>query len=131
MKKNTSYFTYFTALYFFYITQVNAVEVKVTERVPWANCWGSDWDGVITCNIPTWFWAIQNVFWEMIKYFTFIALLWAVLFIVINGIMYSMAGINDSLKSTAKDRIVKTLIWLVLLLLSGWILNTLAPWVYS
>ncbi|MCH8518544.1 hypothetical protein LAT59_02175 [Candidatus Gracilibacteria bacterium] len=112
------------------IAKVGAVEVKVTERVPGANCGGADGDGVITCHIPTGFGAVSGVFGEMIKYFTFIALLGAVLFIVINGIMYSMAGLNDGLKSAAKDRIMKTLIGLILLLMSGWILNTLAPWVY-
>lgn len=111
-----------------FLTQVQAIQVKVTERVPWANCSWSQ--GNYTCNIPSWFSSVLGIFWEMIKYLTFIALLWAVLFIVINGIMYSMSGMDDGLKTAAKDRIKKTLLWLVLLLMSGWILNTLAPWVY-
>ena len=67
----------------------------------------------------------------MIKYFTYIASLAAVLFIVINGLLYSMAGINDGLKTGAKERIMKTLIGLIILLLSGVILNAIAPWVYK
>jgi hypothetical protein len=46
----------------------------------------------------------------IIKYFTYLASLAAVLFIVINGILYSMAGINDGLKTGAKERIIKTLL---------------------
>jgi len=42
-----------------------------------------------------------------------------------------MAGLDDSLKSSAKERIVKTLIGLVILMLSGVILNAIAPWIYK
>ena len=127
----------FISLSFILAIQVNAsvqtgVEVKVTEYVPWANCWSPDEETwIITCTIPKGFSAIEWVFWNMIKYFTLITLLWCVLFIVINGILYSMSWLNDGLKASAKDRITKTLIWLVLLFLSWWILNTLAPWVYK
>ncbi len=111
-----------------FLTQVQAIQVEVTERVPWANCSWSQ--GNYTCNVPSWFSAVTWIFAEMIKYLTFIALLGSVLFIVINGIMYSMAWMDDGLKASAKERIKKTLIGLMLLLMSGWILNTLAPWVY-
>ena len=60
----------------------------------------------------------MKLFGSIIKYFTYIAALSCVLFIVINGILYSMAGINDSLKTGAKERIMKTLMGLVLLMLS-------------
>lgn len=118
----------FLGIWFFFVHQVFAIEVKVTEAVPWANCSWSNGD--YTCYVPSWFDAVLWIFWAMIKYFTFIALLGSVLFIVINGIMYSMAWMDDGLKASAKERIKKTLIGLVLLLMSGWILNTLAPWVY-
>ena len=71
------------------------------------------------------------VIWEIIKYFTYITALASVLFIVVNGILYTMSGINDGLKSAAKDRIMKTLIGLALLMLSGVILNAIAPWIYQ
>ena len=106
--------------------------VHVTERVPWGNCVPHDErDGIWVCEIERWFGSIMNIFWALIQYFTFIALLWAVLFLVINGVLYSMSWLNEGLKSAAKDRIVKTLIWLILLLMSWWILNTLAPWIYE
>lgn len=60
----------------------------------------------------------MNVAGEMIRYFTYITALACVLFIVVNGVLYSMAGINDSLKTSAKERITKTLIGLVILMLS-------------
>lgn len=107
------------------------VEVQVTEAVPGANCGGPDSNWVRTCQVQAWFWSVMELFWGIIKYFTLIASLASVLFIVINGILYSMAGINDSLKTGAKDRIIKTLIWLILLLLSWVILNAIAPWVYK
>ena len=84
-----------------------------------------------TCSVPRWFWAITKMMWEIIKYFTFIAWLGAVLFIVINGILYSMSGMDDSMKTKAKERITKTLMWLILLLLSWVILNIIAPWIYN
>lgn len=67
----------------------------------------------------------------MIKYFTYIAALAAVLFIVVNGILYSMSGIDEGLQSAAKERIIKTLIGLAVLMLSGVILNAIAPWIYK
>ena len=69
--------------------------------------------------------------WGIIKWFTYIAAIGAVLFIVINGIMYSMSGIDQSMKDEAKKRITKTLLWLVVLLLSWVILNLVAPWIYK
>lgn len=118
---------------FFSIAIVDAVSIEVTEPIPGAGCskwWESDWD-VYTCYIQNGFGGVTGVIGEIIKYFTYITSLAAVLFIVINGILYSMAGINDWLKSGAKDRITKTLIGLILLMLSWLILNAIAPWVYK
>ena len=83
------------------------------------------------CYVPKWTWAITEMAWSIIKYFTFIAWLWAVLFIVVNGILYSMSGIDQGMKDKAKERITKTLMWLILLLLSWVVLNIIAPWVYK
>lgn len=108
-----------------------SITVEVMEKVPGANCSGPNSDGVYSCQVGKGFSPIQKMIGEIVKYFTFIALIGAVLFIVINGILYSMAGIDQSLKEGAKKRIGKMLIWLVLLLLSGVILNAIAPWVYT
>jgi len=67
----------------------------------------------------------------IIKYFTYIAALACVLFIVINGILYSMSGMDAGLKDGAKKRIIQTLLGLVVLMLAGVILNAVAPWIYK
>lgn len=113
---------------------VDAVTIEVTEPVPGWNCSPSmeEWKRwIYSCNVPKWFTGVMNMAGEMIRYFTYITALACVLFIVINGVLYSMAWINDSLKTWAKDRITKTLIGLVILMLSWVILNVLAPWIYK
>jgi len=108
-----------------------SIEVKTTAKVPGAWCSGPDGDGVYTCRVGKWFTPVMLMVGQMIKYFTYIVALAAVLFIVINWVLYSMAWINDSLKTWAKDRITKTLIGLIILLLSWVILNAIAPWIYQ
>jgi hypothetical protein len=110
-----------------------AISIEVTEPIPGAWCvkWWADDSELYTCYVQNGFSGVTSVIGAMIKYFTYIASLAAVLFIVINGILYSMAGINDSLKSGAKERITKTLIWLIILMMSWLILNAVAPWVYK
>lgn len=115
---------------FLFTGQVDAISIEVTEKIPGANCTKA-WDGIYNCDPGKGFESVTNVLWEMIKFFTYIAALSAVLYIVINGILYSMAWINDGLKWAAKDRIVKTLSWLVILLLAWVILNAIAPWIYT
>lgn len=110
------------------ITPLHAIKVEVTEKVPGASCSGSN--GKYTCNVWTGFSAVTQTLGGIIKYFTYIAALGAVLFLVINGVLYSMAGIDEGLKSGAKERVKKTLMGLILLMLSWVILNILAPWVY-
>ncbi len=114
----------------------NWVQVTVTEKVPWACCvptWKADsnWNTSYTCHIEKGFWSVISMFWKIIKYFTYLAALWWVLYLIINGIMYSMWWADQSLKDEAKKRITWTLIWLVLLLLSWIILNMVAPWIYK
>jgi len=83
------------------------------------------------CNVPEWTTWFEVVLAWIIKFVTFIASLAWVLFIVINGILYSMSWIDESLKNDSKKRIIKTLLWLIVLLLSWVILHILAPWVYN
>lgn len=110
------------------------IKVTVTEKIPGAWCEPKDADSSYTwtyiCTIKSWFWTVTSMMWAMIKYFSFIAWLVWVLFIVYNGIMYSMGWIEQSLKDNAKKKIIQTLIWLILLFLSWVILNLVAPWVY-
>ena len=118
------------------------VSIIVTEKVPGASCAKIDsawkpWVAKDTevqmykCNVAEWFTSVTEMLWKMIKYFTYIAALWWVLYIIINGIMYSMWWIEQSMKDESKKRITWTLVWLVLLFLSWIILNIIAPWIYK
>jgi hypothetical protein len=121
------------------------ITVTVTEKIPGAWCdkinaeWNIDknykpkkWETqMYECTVEKWFWSVIKMMWNIIKYFTYIASLGAVLFIVVNGILYSMWWAEPSLKDEAKKRITATLIWLVLLFLSWIVLNMIAPWIYK
>lgn len=110
------------------------IEVRVTEKVPWANC-EEDWKiwetQMYKCNVAKGFTSVTKMMWLIIKYFTYIAALGWVLFIVINGILYSMWWAEPSMKDEAKKRIMWTITWLIILLLSWVILNMIAPWIYK
>jgi len=115
---------------------VEWVTVIVTEKIPGANCekeWAVQdwWTQMYKCTVQKWFWSIMAMMWKIIKYFTYIAALGWVLFIILNGIMYSMGWAEPSLKDESKKRILWTLTWLVLLFLSWVILNLIAPWIYK
>ncbi len=119
------------------------VKVRVTEKIPWVTCnevtdkkWdiikAEDWaPALYDCEVEKWVNQIVKMLWSIIKYFTYIASLVWVLFIVYNGILYSMWWADPSLKDDAKKRIIGTLIWLILLLLSWPILQLIAPWIYK
>jgi hypothetical protein len=49
--------------------------------------------------------------------------------IVLSGIQYSISGGGEDAKN-AKNRIIKLISGLLLLTLTGLILNSVAPWVY-
>ncbi len=103
-----------------------AIKVKITEKIPGGNCGEKNKDGLYECEIKPGFKSIQEIMWNIIKWLTALAALAWVLFIVVNGIMLSTG--SDS--GEVKKRIVKGIIWLILVLLSGLILNMIAPWVY-
>jgi hypothetical protein len=93
------------------------------------SCWGEEWN--YYCDVPKWISLITLFMWKIIKFFTYIAALGSVLFIIVNWILYSMWWAEPSMKDDAKKRITWTLAWLVLLLLSWVILNQIAPWIYK
>ena len=112
------------------------ITVIVSEKIPgaWCEDWDKDKNNIVInykCTIKPWFWTVIIMLWNIIKYFTFIAALGWVLFIVVNWILYSMWWADPSLKDEAKKRIVWTLVWLILLFLSWVILNLIAPWIYK
>lgn len=116
-------------------TASDTITVQVTEKMPWMDdCvprHKRDWSTLYTCKVEPGFASVQKMLAWMIKYFTFIAGIGGVLFLVVNGIMYSMGGMDPGMKDKAKERIWKTLSGLVVLLLSWVILNLVAPWIYK
>ena len=110
------------------INIVNAASTTVETTVDmWAIFGFCGWD---TCNVPwgtSWF---ETMLWWIVKYITYLWGLFGVLMIVVGWIMYAMSWADENLKSTAKTRIKKTLLWLIVLLLGWVILNLIAPWVY-
>lgn len=109
----------------------DTVKIKTNTKIPWWNCTTEDNWKTYTCQVPKDSKAIIKTFWEIIKYFTFIALISWVLFMVINWIMYSMWWLDQDLKESAKKRIIQTLFWLIILLSSWYILQTVAPWFFK
>jgi len=91
-------------------------------------CWEENWK--FYCDVPKWFTLVTLLMWKIIKYFTYIAALAWVLFIVVNWILYSMWWADESFKTESKKRIIWTLVWLAVLMLSWVILNAVAPWIY-
>ncbi len=116
----------------FLILQINnycfwwTINVSVTEPIPWLHCSeNSDWD--ITCPVDSDFSSITTLLQVLVRWFSYLAMLWAVLFIIINWILYSMWWNKEEIKK----RIIKTLMWIIVLMLSWVILYLVAPWVYE
>lgn len=115
-----------------------ATTVRVSENIPWLGCsqvkwsWQWEWESILRdCPVDKWANSIIKMLWKIVNYFTFIAWLFWVMFIVYNWILYSMSGLDEQLKSDAKKRITITLLGLVLLFLSWPFLELVAPWVYE
>jgi len=113
--------------------------MESTVDIPWMECseknkvssWTTSETKIYTCKVKKWFSSMIDMIAGLIKYLTYIAMISAVLFIVINGIMYSMSWVDSGMKDEAKKRITKTLIGIILLLLSGYLLNLFFPWIYT
>lgn len=108
--------------------------VTVTEKIPGMKCDGADNQPITTrkyvCTIQPGFWSIMLILKGLIKYATFITALIGVLMLVVSGIQYSIAGADKWAADAAKKRIEKVIAGIILLFLIGFILNSIAPWVY-
>ncbi|MDQ1344086.1 MAG: hypothetical protein QG650_806 [Patescibacteria group bacterium] len=111
--------------------------VYVTEKIPGAVCTPvngrSETDvkkRLYKCSVGQGFDTVIGMLGSLIKYATYITGLVAVLMIVLSGIQYSMSGGGEDAKK-AKGRIIQLVAGLILLFLVGFILNTVAPWVYK
>lgn len=119
------------------------IDITVTEKIPGITCNQAvrqvsdrardaipiEWRYV--CAVPIGFkWALA-IMGALIRWFTGLAMLCAVLYIVFNGIHLSMWGLDGNAKWEVKKRIMMTLWGIILLLLSWPFLKILAPWVYK
>ncbi|ATU05511.1 hypothetical protein BKN14_03610 [Candidatus Gracilibacteria bacterium HOT-871] len=111
------------------------VTITVGTQVPGVPCTmkkDDKTDGVVyVCSVPKSSKGIVDMLGNIISYATFITGIAGVLFIVINGILYSMGGIDDDLRGKSKERIIRTLTGLIILFSAGYILQLVAPWVYK
>lgn len=107
------------------------VKTRVPTKVPWVDCVSKDKWLTYECSVPKSTRWVVKMLWNVLMWFTFITWIAWVLFIVINWILYSMWWVDQELKTKSKERIVKTLIWLVILFSSWYILQLIAPWVYK
>jgi lysylphosphatidylglycerol synthetase-like protein (DUF2156 family) len=117
------------------------IKVHVTTKIPWANCEPTKAKEASTAPIDSKYWydcyvkpgfsGATGILKALIQYATFlVGLIW-VGFIVFEGIMYSTAGISEEAASEAKKRLTNVITWLIVLLMSGYILYIIAPWVYK
>ena len=114
-----------------------ATTVTVTENIPGMKCVSdpkSDEKDVTKkkykCTIEPGFGSVMLILKGLIKYATFITALIGILMLVYSGMEYSMSGASGWDSKHAKERIIKVLSGIVLLFLVGFILNSVAPWIY-
>lgn len=112
------------------------VTVTVTDAIPGAGCVqnGSGTDPsnrTYTCTIKPGFGSVLDLLKGFIKYATFLVLISSVLAISGLGLWLTFAGIEDSAKAKAKEHIFTIIKGIVVLLLVGFILNAIAPWIYQ
>lgn len=135
MKKILLLLSIFIIWIFSFNIQTHAVDVTVTEKIPGISCVNAPKfnpkSPQYVCTLKEWMWWVYDTMWWLIKYFTLLAAMGWVLFIVINWIQLSMGWMDSGVKESAKKRIVQTISWLVILLLSWVILNSIAPWIYK
>lgn len=112
-------------------------KVVVTENVPWAWCEpdtsvesGSLNDPAkrrYICEVDSWFGSVLNMLRWIIKYVSFLAILWAILMLVASWIRMSV----EWQKADAKKMFINVIKALLVLFLMWFILNTVAPWIYK
>ncbi len=105
--------------------------VTITEAIPWLS-WSEEcsWPPESRkCNviIKPWFESVIEMLSWLIKYATFIVLLAWIFMLVLSGIRMSI----EWKKEDAIKHFKQVLLWLVVLFLIGFILNTVAPWIYK
>lgn len=83
------------------------------------------------CTIPGGFMGVMFLLKGLIKYATFLVAIIGVFMLVVSGIQYSIAGASHDAQKHSTERIQKVIMGLTLLFMVGFILNTVAPWIYG
>ncbi|MDD2917206.1 MAG: hypothetical protein PHH70_05160 [Candidatus Gracilibacteria bacterium] len=117
-------------------TSASPTTTTVTEKIPGMDCQPVGSDTSVTkrkykCTIQPGFGSVMDILKGLIKYATFLTALIGTLMLVYSGIEYSMAGASGDDVKHSKSRIMKVLAGLVLLFLIGFVLNSVAPWIYK
>ena len=113
------------------------VVVTVTEKIPGAGCVEDTTKGKSVtqrqykCTVKGGFETVQGMLGGLIKYATFITALLGVLMVVFSGLQYATSGGNSDAQKAAVGRIQALIAGMLLLFLVGFILNTIAPWIYN
>jgi len=104
--------------------------VITTEKVPWIDCTTEKaWDVETRrykCTVKPWFESFMDVLKWLVKYFLFIAVLVVVFMLALSWVRMSIAGKNEA----AKKQFMHLIEAILVIFLMGFILNTIAPWVY-
>jgi hypothetical protein len=112
-----------------------SIKVITTENLPGGGCkelvGGDAKTKKYECTVQGGFATVQGFLGGLIKYATFITALLGVLMIVFSGLQYSLSADDEGSRTKAKGRIRKLIMGLILLFMVGFILNTIAPWIYS
>jgi len=112
-------------------------QVTVTEKIPWATCEDAPGGGTsietrrYICDVPEGFGGVLAVLKGFLQWLSFIAVLVGILMIVASGVQMSISGVEPSAKEAAKKRISQVIQGFVLLFAVGFILSTIAPWIYN
>lgn len=105
--------------------------VTTTEKVPWLECSSKWWSDVETrkyeCTVKPWFQSFMDVLKWLIKYFLFIAILAVVFMLALSWVRMSIAGKNE----VAKKQFMHLIEAILVIFLMGFILNSIAPWIYN
>lgn len=131
------------------LSNINALEtwkdtyIKTTEDIPGLECiciaiekwWSPDCQKPETrlykCTIKWWFsWVYDMLKW-FIKYALLIVSLLAIFMFVVAWIRLSISWIDSSQREPAKKQISRIIYWLIVLLMSWWLLSTLFPFIFK
>ncbi len=113
--------------------EATETQVTVTEQIPWMNCTKNKWpsekpeDRKYTCTVK---WDFSAFMWFVKWFVKYVTLIWVLSWVL----MLVVSWINLSIswdKKKAKDKFKQVIMALLVVLFMGFILNSVAPWIYK